>query len=125
LSRTLLIHCARESILSICGSYAVTQRNRLRSGTCRAAKRKKTFVKTLPAKQSFSQVRGAPHHSWIAQNFGLSPEPPDSRYRRVLWATLGINGTMFLIEIIAGLMAGSVPLQVDALDFLGGVANYG
>jgi Co/Zn/Cd efflux system component len=31
-----------------------------------------------------------------------SPEPPDDRYRRVLWAALGINGTMFLIEIVAG-----------------------
>src|SRR3954469_6609438 len=51
--------------------------------------------------------------------------PPDSRYRRVLWAALGINGTMFLIEIVAGLMAGSVSLQADALDFLGDVANYG
>ena len=54
-----------------------------------------------------------------------SPEPPDGRYRRVLWAALGINGTMFLIEIVAGLMAGSVSLQADALDFLGDVANYG
>jgi Co/Zn/Cd efflux system component len=54
-----------------------------------------------------------------------SPEPPDSRYRRVLWAALAINGTMFLIEIVAGLMAGSVSLQADALDFLGDVANYG
>jgi Co/Zn/Cd efflux system component len=51
--------------------------------------------------------------------------PLDGRYRRVLWAALGINGTMFLIEIAAGLMAGSVSLQADALDFLGDVANYG
>jgi Co/Zn/Cd efflux system component len=43
----------------------------------------------------------------------------------VLWAALGINGIMFLIEVIAGLMAGSVSLQADALDFLGDVANYG
>jgi Co/Zn/Cd efflux system component len=53
------------------------------------------------------------------------PELRDGRYRRVLWAALGINGTMFLIEIVAGLMAGSVSLQADALDFLGDVANYG
>lgn len=32
---------------------------------------------------------------------------------------------MFLVEIVAGLMAGSVSLQADALDFLGDVANYG
>lgn len=53
------------------------------------------------------------------------PEPPTGRYRRVLWAALAINGTMGLIEIVAGLMAGSVSLQADALDFLGDVANYG
>jgi Co/Zn/Cd efflux system component len=41
-----------------------------------------------------------------------------------LWVALVINGTMFLIELIAGLMAGSVSLQADALDFLGDVANY-
>src|ERR1700722_18333188 len=54
-----------------------------------------------------------------------SPEPTDRRYRWVLWAALVINGTMFLLEIVTGLMAGSVSLQADALDFLGDVANYG
>ena len=49
----------------------------------------------------------------------------DSRYRRVLWAVLAINGTMFLIEIIAGVAAGSASLQADALDFLADAANYG
>ena len=52
-------------------------------------------------------------------------ELTDSRYRRALWAALVINGTMFVIEIVAGLMAGSVSLQADALDFLGDVPNYG
>jgi Co/Zn/Cd efflux system component len=46
-------------------------------------------------------------------------------YRRVLWAVLGINATMFLVEIGAGLAAGSASLQADALDFLGDAANYG
>src|SRR5580704_226792 len=54
-----------------------------------------------------------------------SPEPTDSRYRWVLWAALVINGMMFLLEVVTGLMAGSVSLQADALDFLGDVANYG
>ena len=43
----------------------------------------------------------------------------------MVWAALTINGAMFLVEIVAGLMAGSVSLQADALDFLGDVANYG
>src|SRR4051795_4868487 len=60
-----------------------------------------------------------------AHDHGTNPEPPDSRYRRVLWVALIINGTMFLLETLAGLMAGSASLQADALDFLGDVANYG
>ena len=32
---------------------------------------------------------------------------------------------MFLIEIVAGLAAGSASLQADALDFLADTANYG
>ncbi|HEY3825579.1 MAG TPA: cation transporter [Bryobacteraceae bacterium] len=50
---------------------------------------------------------------------------PDSRYRRVLWVVLAINGAMFLVEIIAGVVAGSTSLQADALDFLADSANYG
>src|SRR5258705_9674358 len=46
-------------------------------------------------------------------------------YRRVLWAVLAINAVMFLVEIGAGLAAGSASLQADALDFLGDAANYG
>src|ERR1700722_11411640 len=45
-------------------------------------------------------------------------------YRRALWAVLAINGIMFLVEIGAGLAAGSASLQADALDFLGDAANY-
>jgi Co/Zn/Cd efflux system component len=50
---------------------------------------------------------------------------PDSRYRRVLWAVLVINAAMFLVEIVAGVAAGSASLQADALDFLADAANYG
>lgn len=49
----------------------------------------------------------------------------DARYRRVLWAALDINAVMFLIEIVAGLAAGSASLQADALDFLADTGNYG
>jgi Co/Zn/Cd efflux system component len=45
-------------------------------------------------------------------------------FRRVLWAILAINSTMFAAEVSAGLMAGSASLQADALDFLGDAANY-
>jgi Co/Zn/Cd efflux system component len=38
---------------------------------------------------------------------------------------LAINAGLFLTEVFAGLMAGSVSLQADALDFLGDAFNYG
>lgn len=55
-----------------------------------------------------------------------APDPyrGNAAYRRVLWAVLGINAIMFLIEIGAGLAAGSASLQADALDFFGDAANY-
>jgi Co/Zn/Cd efflux system component len=49
----------------------------------------------------------------------------DAAFRRVLWVALVINAAMFLVEIGAGVAAGSVSLQADALDFLGDAANYG
>lgn len=52
------------------------------------------------------------------------PHRSDNRYRRVLWVVLAINAAMFLVEIGAGLAAGSASLQADALDFLGDAANY-
>ncbi len=51
--------------------------------------------------------------------------PGASRYRSVLWIVLGINMAMFLVEMIAGLAAGSASLQADALDFFADAANYG
>src|SRR2546421_2149062 len=57
----------------------------------------------------------------------LNPDPHRgnaSAYRRVLWAVLAINAVMFLVEIGAGLAAGSASLQADALDFFGDAANY-
>ena len=47
------------------------------------------------------------------------------RFRRVLWAVIAINATMFLVEITAGTLAGSQALQADALDFLGDSLTYG
>lgn len=52
------------------------------------------------------------------------PHRGDPNFKRVLWIVLAINAAMFLIEIVAGLAAGSASLQADALDFLGDTANY-
>jgi len=42
----------------------------------------------------------------------------------VLIVALAINAVMFLVEVGAGLIAGSLSLQADALDFLGDAGNY-
>ncbi|MBB3347665.1 Co/Zn/Cd efflux system component [Sphingomonas sp. BK069] len=48
----------------------------------------------------------------------------DRPWRRALWIALALNAGMFMIEIAAGVSAGSVSLRADALDFLGDTANY-
>lgn len=52
------------------------------------------------------------------------PHQGNPAYRRVLWIVLAINAVMFLVEIAAGVAAGSASLQADALDFLGDAGNY-
>ena len=47
----------------------------------------------------------------------FDPERGNPSYRRALWIVLAINAGMFLVEIGAGLAAGSASLQADALDF--------
>lgn len=42
----------------------------------------------------------------------------------MLWIVLAINAVMFLVEIAAGVAAGSASLQADALDFVGDAGNY-
>ena len=46
-------------------------------------------------------------------------------YKRRLWVVIGLNATMFAVEIVAGQMAGSKALQADALDFFGDAMTYG
>jgi Co/Zn/Cd efflux system component len=54
---------------------------------------------------------------------GPSPAT-DHAYRRVLYVVLTLNVIMFLVESVAGYIAGSAALQADALDFLGDSLNY-
>lgn len=50
--------------------------------------------------------------------------PEDRGFRRILWVALAVNATMFLVEIAAGLIAGSAALKADSLDFLTDASNY-
>ena len=57
-----------------------------------------------------------------------SPPAPNSdepRYRAVLWIALIANAAMFVVELAASLVSGSVSLQADALDFFSDATNYG
>jgi Co/Zn/Cd efflux system component len=45
-------------------------------------------------------------------------------YKRALWAVIAINAAMFLVEMGAGMFAGSQALKADALDFLGDTVTY-
>ncbi|VIO73721.1 cation transporter [Bradyrhizobium ivorense] len=49
----------------------------------------------------------------------------DVSYKRMLWTVIGINGAMFLVEMIAGQLVGSQALKADALDFLADTVTYG
>jgi Co/Zn/Cd efflux system component len=61
---------------------------------------------------------------WCNHCHAADPHRGNPVYRRILWAVLAINAGMFLVEIGAGLAAGSASLQADALDFLGDAGNY-
>jgi Co/Zn/Cd efflux system component len=49
----------------------------------------------------------------------------DAMQRRVLWRVLGINLFFFALEIITGLMSGSLGLIADSLDMLADSIVYG
>jgi Co/Zn/Cd efflux system component len=59
-------------------------------------------------------------HGGVPRFDGLDP-----RYKRVLWTVIGLNGAMFITEMLAGQLAGSQALKADALDFLGDTVTYG
>jgi hypothetical protein len=62
-----------------------------------------------------------PDHHPPAPAAGGSPtttagfDGTDPRYRAILWLVIAINGAMFLVETVAGKLAGSQALQADAL----------
>lgn len=52
----------------------------------------------------------------------LKPVSPGAR--KALWVALVANASMFVVEIVGSLRAGSVSLRADAIDFFGDAANY-
>lgn len=72
------------------------------------------------AAQSCEEDAACGCHGGVPRFDGLEP-----RYKRVLWTVIGINGAMFVTEMIAGHLAGSQALKADALDFLADTVTYG
>ncbi len=56
---------------------------------------------------------------------GHSFDGTSPAYRRALWAVIGLNAAMFIVETAAGALAGSQALRADALDFLADAVTYG
>lgn len=57
--------------------------------------------------------------------FGHKHDHSAGQARFVLWIALLLNAGMFVVELGAGLSAGSTSLLADSADFLGDAANYG
>lgn len=51
-------------------------------------------------------------------------ETGSDAFRKTVWIVLLLNAAMFLIEIVAGRLSGSLSLQSDALDFAGDTTTY-
>ncbi len=60
------------------------------------------------------------HHDHAVVFEGLSAD-----YRRRLVAVIAINAAMFVVEMVAGTLAGSQALKADALDFFADTLTYG
>ncbi|MDE3015930.1 MAG: cation transporter [Pseudomonadota bacterium] len=58
------------------------------------------------------------------ESAGAITAATDHAYRRVLYIVLALNVIMFLVESVAGYIAGSAALQADAIDFLGDSLNF-
>lgn len=56
---------------------------------------------------------------------GRAVETGSPAFRRAVWVVLVLNASMFVVEVLAGQLAGSMALQADALDFAGDTATYG
>ncbi len=49
----------------------------------------------------------------------------DANYRKIIWICLIANAVMFVVQIVASYIAGSVSLLANSLDFLSDSVNYG
>jgi Co/Zn/Cd efflux system component len=79
----------------------------------------------MPHRHRHDDRESTMSHACSSHGCAAPPASQSPRYRRVLWAALVINATLFVVEIAGGLHAGSVSLLADAVDFFGDAVNYG
>ncbi|KZC98282.1 cation transporter [Oceanibaculum pacificum] len=83
----------------------------------------------MSARCGHSHNHASHGHASHAHAGGHSHEPAfdgaSPAYRRILLLVLAINAAMFVIEVAAGAVAGSVSLYADSLDFAMDAATYG
>ena len=65
-----------------------------------------------------------PHHCDAALGCGAELAKPGLLNKHILWLVVALNFVMFLVEVVTGLMAGSIALLADALDFMSDTASY-
>src|SRR5205809_436873 len=58
-------------------------------------------------------------------NHDLDLDGAPAGFRRVVWLIMILNAAMFLVEVFAGSLSGSMSLQADALDFAADTVTYG
>jgi Co/Zn/Cd efflux system component len=63
-------------------------------------------------------------HMGCCDHYSCGTPQPGNRYRVILRIALVVNLAMFGVELVASIIAGSVSLRADALDFLADAANY-
>jgi Co/Zn/Cd efflux system component len=63
-------------------------------------------------------------HMGCCDHLSCCTPQPGNRYRVILRIALVVNLAMFGVELVASIIAGSVSLRADALDFLADAANY-
>lgn len=64
------------------------------------------------------------NHDHGGHSHDLTFDGMSDHYKKMLWLVIGINASMFCVEIVAGWLAGSKALQADSLDFLGDTLTY-
>ncbi len=67
---------------------------------------------------------GCCDHGHDANNSNDAFNSKNKAFKNILWVSLVLNLSMFFVEVIYGVLSGSLSLRADALDFLGDSVNY-